>query len=116
LLVSYNLTFFLPGRLWEMQDLYTISRADLEPFLTQEAQALTPALIIVHSERWMSYGSLLELEDPRLTSPFIFAWSRGPQADQTLADDFPERNLFHYYVEEPGRFYLSPKNLPQVLE
>jgi hypothetical protein len=110
LLVSYNLAFFLPGRLGEMHNLYTISRADLEPFLTPEAQQLTPALIIVHSERWMSYGALLELEDPRLTSPFIFAWSRGPTADQEVAADFPERNLFHYYVDEPGLFYLAPKN------
>jgi hypothetical protein len=72
---------------------------------------LTPALVIVHSERWMSYGALLELEDPRLTSPFIFAWSRGraDQADEAVAADFPERNLFHYYVDEPGLFYASPK-------
>jgi hypothetical protein len=110
LLVSYNILFFLPGRLWQMHGLYTISRSDLEPFLTQEAQELTPALVIVHSERWMSYGSLIELEDPRLTTPFIFAWSRGRIADEALASDFPERNIYHYYVEEPGRFYLAPKD------
>jgi 4-amino-4-deoxy-L-arabinose transferase-like glycosyltransferase len=109
LLVSYNLFTFLPGRLWEMHGLYGISRVDLQPFLTQEAQALTPALVIVHSEKWMSYGSLIELEDPRLTTPFIFAWSRGPAADQTLAEDFPERNIYHYYVDEPWFFYTAPK-------
>ena len=109
LLVSYNLFAFLPGRLWEMHGLYGISRAGLQPFLTQEAQALTPALVIVHSEKWMSYGSLIELEDPRLTTPFIFAWSRGPAADQTLAEDFPERNIYHYYVDEPWFFYTAPK-------
>ena len=108
LLVSYNMLYFLPGRLWEMHDLYTISRSDLEPFLTQEAQKLTPALVIVHSDRWMSYGALIELEDPRLTTPFIFAWSRGPAADEALAADFPDRNVYHYYVEEPDKFYLDP--------
>jgi hypothetical protein len=109
LLVYYNLFTFLPDRLWEMHGLYGISRADLQPFLTQEAQALTPALVIVHSEKWMSYGALIELEDPRLTTPFIFAWSRGPAADQTLAEDFPERNIYHYYVDEPWIFYTAPK-------
>jgi 4-amino-4-deoxy-L-arabinose transferase-like glycosyltransferase len=109
LLVYYNLFNFLPDRLWEMHGLYTISRADLQPFQTQEAQALTPALIVVHSEKWMSYGSLIELEDPRLTTPFIFAWSRGPDADQALVADFPERNIYHYYVDEPGAFYTAPK-------
>jgi 4-amino-4-deoxy-L-arabinose transferase-like glycosyltransferase len=110
LLVYYNIFNFLPGRLWDMHGLYTISRADLQPFLTQEAQALTPALVIVHSEKWMSYGSLIELEDPRLTTPFIFAWSRGTDADQAVAADFPERNIFHYYVDEPGAFYTAPKD------
>jgi len=110
LLVYHNLFNFLPDRLWEMHDLYTISRADLQPFLTEEAQALTPALVIVHSERWMSYGALIELEDPHLTTPFIFAWSRAPSADKALVEDFPHRNIFHYYVEEPGAFYTAPKD------
>jgi 4-amino-4-deoxy-L-arabinose transferase-like glycosyltransferase len=110
LLVYYNMFNFLPGRLWDMHGLYGISRADLQPFLTQEAQALTPALVIVHSEKWMSYGSLIELEDPRLTTPFIFAWSRSPEADQAVAADYPERNIYHYYVDEPGAFYTAPKD------
>jgi hypothetical protein len=109
LLVAYNIVYFLPGRLWDMHGLYTISRSDLEPFQSQEAQEFTPALIIVHSERWMSYGALLELEDPLLTSPFIFVWSRGRTADEAVAADYPERNLFHYYVDEPGLFYTAPK-------
>jgi len=109
LLVYYNLFNFLPGRLWDMHGLYTISREDQQPFLTEEAQALTPALVIVHSDRWMSYGALIELEDPLLTSPFIFAWSRGQEADQALAADFSERNIYHYYVDEPGAFYTAPK-------
>jgi hypothetical protein len=109
-LVYYNLFNFLPGRLWDMHGLYSISHADLQPFLTPQAQALTPALVIVHSEKWMSYGALIELEDPHLTTPFIFAWSRGPDADQAVAADYPQRDIYHYYVDETGVFYNAPKN------
>ncbi len=93
-----------------MYGLCDMSRSDIEPFLTPEAQALTPALIIVHPGRWMPYGVLLDLEDPFLTTPFIFAISRGGNADAALAEDFPDRNVFHYYpVDEPYRFYTGPR-------
>jgi hypothetical protein len=99
LLVGFNIAFYLPYRLDTMYNLYTMSRADLQPFLTPEAQAQTPALVIVHSERWMSYGVLIDLENPRLTSPYIFAWSRGESIDASLAQYFPERRVIHYYPD-----------------
>lgn len=99
LLVSANLVFYLPLRLNSMYNLYTMSRADLAPFLTAEAQAQTPALVIVHTERWMSYGVLIDLENPELTSPYIFAWSRGESVDSSLARYFPERRVIHYYPD-----------------
>lgn len=108
--VGYNLFVYLPYRLDTMYNLYTMSRSDLEPFLTPEAEEMTPALVIVHSERWMSYGVLLDLEDPALSTPFIFAWSRGERADRALASDYPDRNIYHYYPnEEPETFYRYPK-------
>lgn len=107
-LVGMNLVFFLPGRLNMMVDLYTINRAWMEPFQTADAQALTPALVIVHAERWMPYGALLELQDPQMTTPFIFAFSRGYDQDQTLAEYFPERRIVHYYEDMPGQFYDEP--------
>jgi len=108
--VGHNLAVYLPYRLEKMYNLYGMSHSDLEPFLTTDAEEMTPALIIVHSQRWMSYGVLLDLEDPALTSPFIFAWSRGTRADKALASDYPDRNIYHYYPnEEPDTFYTSPK-------
>jgi len=58
----------------------------------------------------MSYGSLLELESPTLDSPFIFAWSIGPQTDQALVEKYTgTRRIFHYYPEqEPGKLYTFP--------
>jgi hypothetical protein len=109
LLVSMNLIFYTPLRVGGMHGLYSISRARLEPFLTPEAQRLTPALVIVDSERWMPYGALLELQDPFLNTPFIFAFARGPRADAALAADFPDRNIIYYYPEEPYEFYTSPR-------
>lgn len=110
LLVAYNLFVFLPIRLRGLYGLYDMSRADIEPFLTPEAQALTPALIIVHPGRWMPYGVLLDLEDPFLTTPFIFVISRGSMRDAELIADFPDRKVFHYYpVDKPYTFYTGPR-------
>jgi hypothetical protein len=92
-----------------MHGLYGISRLRLEPFLTAEAQALAPALVIVHPDHWTEYGALLELQDPFLDTPFIFVYARGPGADRILADQFPERKIIHYYPDEPDQFYLTPR-------
>jgi hypothetical protein len=111
-LVSINLVSYLPTRLEGMVGLYNIELADQEPFETPSALALTPALVIVHSQRWMEYGALLDLEDPELTTPFIFAWSVGPVTDNTLGNDYPGRAVFHYYPEQPFKLYTEPLPVP----
>jgi hypothetical protein len=113
-LVGMNLFFYAPNRLNGLYNLYGISRRDQEPFLTPEAQALTPALVIVHSERWMEYGALLDLQDPWLRTPFIFAWNMNAEVDAQVAASFPDRRVFHYYPEDPFTFYTAP--LPEPPE
>ncbi len=108
-LISTNLIFYTPRRLAGLQGLYTISRSRLTPFSTAEAQGLTPALVIVHPERWMSYGALLELQSPYLDTPFIFAMSRGTASDQALIADYSDRTVIHYYPDEPYVFYGRPR-------
>jgi 4-amino-4-deoxy-L-arabinose transferase-like glycosyltransferase len=112
LLVSANLLFYTPLRLNGLYDLYGISRAQLAPFLRPEAQKLTPALVIVHVERWMPYGALLELEDPFLDTPFIFAVSRGTEPDQHIAQSYPDRTVIQYYPDDPYHFYLTSTPSP----
>jgi hypothetical protein len=107
-LVGINLMLYMPIRLRGMYGLYNIELADQKPFLTPAAQSLTPALVIVHTDRWMEYGALLDLEDPKLTTPFIFAWSISPSIDATLANDFPNRTVYHYYPEQPFQLYKEP--------
>ncbi len=107
LLLSANLLFYTPIRVGGMHGLYGMEQADLEPFLAPNAQELTPALVIVHPDRWMDYGVLLTLEDPFLETPFIFAYSRGLKADAQLAADFPDRAIYHYYPDEPYTFYIG---------
>jgi hypothetical protein len=106
--IVLDLRFYLPLRLGGMHGLYGIERADFEPFLAAQAQNLSPALIIVHTERWEDYGGLLELETPFLDTPFIFAWSRGAKADAALAADFPDRHIYHYDPQTPFVFYSPP--------
>jgi hypothetical protein len=111
-LVGINLMLYLPLRLEGMYALYGIERADQEPFLTHAAQSLTPALVIVHTPRWMKYGALLDLENPELTTPFIFALSTSPSIDFALANDFPSRTVYHYYPGQPFQLYKKPLATP----
>lgn len=110
-LVGANLVSYLPQRLEGLKGLYGISREKLAPFLEAPAQALTPALVIVHPQRkWIEYGALLALESPFLDTPFIFAYSRGAETDAQLAALYPERRVLHYYADEPGIFYNAPRD------
>jgi hypothetical protein len=105
LLVAGNLIFYIPGRIGRMRGLYGISRQQLVPFQAPEAEALTPALIIVDTDVWRAYAGLLELANPMLDSPYIFIWSRGPRSNAAVIDAFKERNVYYYYPDEPGQFY-----------
>ena len=110
LLVTANLRFYLPARVGGLRGLYTIQRSDLEPFQDPDVRELAPALIIVHADPWMSYGSLLELNDPYRDSPLLFAWSLSPRKDARLAADYRGiRDVYHYYPDrDPGVLYTAP--------
>jgi hypothetical protein len=110
LLIIGNLVYYTPPRLEIMRGLYGMEREDLRPFLTEQAQELAPAVIVVHPSIWMEYGVLLELQDHNLDTPFIFVFSRGIEKDELLAEEFSERNLFHYYPGDPNKFYTAPRN------
>jgi len=107
-LLTYNLTQYLPQRLESLHSLYGISRAPMEPFLSEQAQQLAPALVIVHTQKkWVEYGTLLELQSPFLDSAFIFVF--GPKVEDAIAESFPERRIIHYYPDEPDKFYTQPR-------
>jgi hypothetical protein len=105
-LIGYNLVAYTPGRLSEMRGLYGVSRSHLEPFLSEEFQEVTPALIIVHPQQeWIEYGTLIELSSPYYDSPFVIVHSRGAVKDFLVSQAFPEREVYHYYPDEPERLY-----------
>lgn len=106
LAVAANLLFYTPLRLGGMIGLYGVTAERLHPFFSEQAQALTPALVIVHPDHWTEYGALLELSSPFLDSPFLVVRSMGSESDQALADAFPQRNVVHYYPKDPYRLIL----------
>ncbi len=112
-LVFASLWFYVPDRLQMMHGLYGVSRSHEQPFLASNAGALAPALVIVHtSHSWIEYGTLIDLENAFLDSPFIFVISRGADVDQRVASYFPERRILHYYPsEQPWTFYTAPHAL-----
>jgi hypothetical protein len=87
-----------------MHGLYGVRRSRLRPFQTIQAQALTPALVIVHPGHWTEYGTLLELQTPFLDTPFIFVISRGTENDAAVVASFPQRAAYDYYPDEPYKF------------
>lgn len=109
-LVVVNVRYYLPPRLTGLHGLYTIERGDLAPFQNSAARELAPALVIVHADPWMSYGSLLELTDPTRDTPFLFAWSLSRTRDERLAADFSDqRAVYHYYPDQsPWVLYTGP--------
>jgi hypothetical protein len=111
LLLVMNLNFYLPGRLDLLNGLYGVRRSRLEPFLTPQAMELTPALVVVHTEKsWIEYGTLLELETPFLDTPFILVYSREAAQDALAASSFPDRRVLHYYpLSAPSTFNIAPR-------
>ena len=111
ILVGYNLTTYLPARFDQIYGLYDIHPSQLSPFQTAQARCLTPALVIVHTQKiWTEYAGLLELEDPWLTSPFIFAWSNNsPIGDAAIARLYPARTILYYYPYQADTLYSSPR-------
>jgi hypothetical protein len=89
--------FYTPARLNAIQERYGFHRDDLEAFQAAASKAKTPALILVHTDEWKDYGALLHLQDPQLTTPFIFYWaSSDDNAHSDLADHFPGRSIYHF--------------------
>ncbi len=104
--LAIALLFYTPARIQMLYNLYGVNRAALAPFQTPQAQQMTPALIIVHAaENWIEYGRLLDLENPTLTSPFIFVLSRSASADAAVAAAFPDRAAYDYTpAQDPWKF------------
>ena len=75
-LTLYNLFIYMPLRVRGMMNLYGINQASLQPFLMPNKEIATPALIVVDAQRNTDYFGLLTLEDPWLTTPFIFAYGK----------------------------------------
>ncbi len=114
LLLTANLVYYTPMRLQGMFGLYGVQRSHLEPFNDPSIRPQIPALIIVHATGpWIEYGTLLELQNATLSTPFIFAISRGIRADAALAAYFPERYIYHYYpAQDANRFYALNEVMP----
>lgn len=103
-LIVLNLHSYMPLRLGMMYRLFDIGRADQAFFLQPETQKLAPALVVIQAKRWMYYATLLELSDPYLTTPFIFAWSTSERVTNRLGQLYPERRLLIYDPEKPFQF------------
>ena len=107
LLVAMSAVFYSPIRIGSLRGLYGIERAALQPFLTVDAQALTPALVIVHPENWREYAALLELSNPFFDAPFVFVYHRGPRSTNEIMTLFPQRTVVHYHPDEPWKLYTE---------
>ncbi len=100
--IALSAVFYTPARLQAIHARYGFERSPLKSFQSAAYVSKTPALIIVHADNWKQYGVFLHLQDPLLTSPFIFYYassSNVPVSD--LASHFPDRNIYHYDPDTP---------------
>lgn len=108
-LITYDLTVYLPPRFIGIYGLYGVYRDKLTPFQSPEATSHTPALVFVDvGKRFTDYAGLIELEDPWLTTPFIFAQSLDSARDAALARHFPGRQVLYYSPYAARKFYIPP--------
>lgn len=108
LLVLTNLFFYLPNRTAGLKGLYGVTRANLQPFFTPQVLAATPSLVLVCGSNWNIYYNLLELSNAYLNTPILVAYSHGDPVDTSLIAAYPERTIFYYDSEHPGRLSVSP--------
>lgn len=110
ILILNNLFLFLPGHFQKLTGLYNIRRSHLAPFQSEQAMALAPAIIVVKTDKmWNEYTGLLELQNPDLTSPFIFTRTDELEKIIAISKDYPNRQILYYYFTDPGYFYVRPK-------
>lgn len=95
-LVTLNLWGYLPRRLGMLRQLYGISREPWQVFLERWGPPYTPGLVLVKADHWTQYGVFLPLQDPWLSTPWIFAWSRGEEVDARVVGCFPQRRAWVY--------------------
>ena len=106
LLISLNCIFYLPVRVGGMRGLYGISRSHLLPL--QQAN-LENALVLVHSDSWHRYGTLLMLASPFSPSDVLVAWGINPELNSKVIREFSDRSVLHYYPDDPHTLYLEPR-------
>lgn len=107
-LVMLNILFYIPDRVWGMQGLYQISREPMDA-LVEIAQE--DAVIIVHTQKWFEYARLLPLVEPFGEGDLIIIRSCGLEADDDIIRLYPDRQIYHYYPDNPGRLYPGPRLL-----
>ncbi len=106
LLVALDLRYYLPSRLSMMRGLYGMTPRRVAVFFTPEAQALTPAWVRVQGvRRWNDYAVYVPLQDPWLSSPWVFVIDPAddPQALATLRQTFRGRAEVLFDPQQPHR-------------
>ncbi len=108
ILAAGNLWLYLPTRVASMHNLYNIRAERMEPFLAAANQDKTPAVVIVNAKHWTDYGTLLELQDPYLTTPWVFSYGGSAQTQLDLPRLFPGRNYYIYYPQTNRLRQIEP--------
>ena len=94
-LISLNTLTYLPGRISDWNNLYTINRQPIEA--VQAIQQTDHVLVLVFGNRWINYGALMSLSTPWLDGPTVVAHYMDPTAIPSIVDQFPDREVI--YVE-----------------
>jgi 4-amino-4-deoxy-L-arabinose transferase-like glycosyltransferase len=106
-LLLVNVGLYLPVRLGGLRGLFGITRSALVAF--EEVNPGAAAVIVHRNPAWHGYGNLLTLTAPFRESELKLLYERGPEIDGRAAALFPDLPVYHYYPDEPGRLYTTPR-------
>jgi hypothetical protein len=111
-LVALNALSYLPDRIGEWHNLYSINRDPIEA--VQAAQQSDHVLVLVHGNRWIQYGALMSLSSPWLDGPIVVAHYADPAVVPSIISLFPDREVL--YVEGSIASHQPPPPLPDSSE
>lgn len=108
LLIIFNLTFYLPGRLSSLVGLSGITRdcaSTLQAFSDEHEE---PLLVFINLQKsFHEYSCTLDNTSPFQDSHLVTAISRDAIIDRSIVDSFPERTVFYY--NPATREFSQPK-------
>ncbi len=104
-LLAVNFFLYLPTRMPEWHELYSIGRAPLDKF--KELRQTNNVLILVRGSHWPEYAAFLAFDNPWYDGPVVAVHDNFASNVNTLTKLYPNREVW-FYNAITGQFSKQP--------